>query len=193
MATTLIKTITSSNAASASFADGTSSVVLDNTYKLYRFTFVDINPATDNVYFQFQSNAAGASGYNEESINTVVSTSHNESGTDATEDDYASGSDQINDSATSEGPALGTGFLNLAMGVGNGGDESCAGELFLFDPSNTTFVTQWLSRFNTYRNDNYTQEVRTSGCFNITAAVDEIQFKMSSGNFDGTISLWGVA
>ena len=193
MATTLIKTITSSNAASASFADGTSSVVLDDTYKLYRFTFVDINPATDNVYFQFQSNAAGASGYNEESINTVVSTSHNESGTDATEDDYASGSDQINDSATSEGPALGTGFLNLAMGVGNGGDESCAGELFLFDPSNTTFVTQWLSRFNTYRNDNYTQEVRTSGCFNITAAVDEIQFKMSSGNFDGTISLWGVA
>jgi len=193
MATTLIKTITSSGASSASFEDGTSSVVLDDTYKLYRFTFVDINPATDNVYFQFQSNAAGASGYNEESINTVVSTSHNESGTDATEDDYASGSDQINDSATSEGPALGTGFLNLAMGVGNGGDESCAGELFLFDPSNTTFVTQWLSRFNTYRNDNYTEEVRTAGYFNIAAAIDEVQFKMSSGNFDGTISLWGVA
>ena len=193
MATTLIKTITSSGASSASFEDGTSSVVLDDTYKLYRFTFVDINPATDNVYFQFQSNAAGASGYNEESINTVVSTSHNESGTDATEDDYASGSDQINDSATSEGPALGTGFLNLAMGVGNGGDESCAGELFLFDPSNTTYVTHWLSRFNTYRNDNYTQEVRTAGYFNIAAAIDEVQFKMSSGNFDGTISLWGVA
>ena len=193
MATTLIKTITSSGASSASFEDGTSSVVIDDTYKLYRFTFVDINPATNNVYFQFQSNAAGASGYNEESINTVVSTSHNESGTDATEDAYASGSDSINDSATSGGSGLGTGFLHLAMGVGNGGDESCAGELFLFDPSNTTFVTQWLSRFNTYRNDNYTQEVRTSGCFNITAAVDEIQFKMSSGNFDGTISLWGVA
>tara|TARA_Y100000310_G_scaffold260694_1_gene269759 strand:+ start:589 stop:1170 length:582 start_codon:yes stop_codon:yes gene_type:complete len=193
MATTLIKTITSSGASTVSFEDGTSSVVLDDTYKLYLFTFVDINPATDSAEFQFQSNAAGASGYNEESISTVVTTSHNESGGDATEDAVAQGLDQINDSATSGGSALGTGFLNLAGNIGNGGDESCAGELLLFDPSNTTFVTQWLSRFNTYRDDNYTQEVRTAGCFNITAAIDEIQFKMSSGNFDGTISLWGVA
>ena len=192
MATTLIKTITSTGASTASFVDGTSSVVLDDTYKLYRFTFVDINPATDGAEFIFQCNAAGASGYNEEAINAMHATAHDESDS-ATDYSYVSSGDSINDSATSQGSALGTSFLNLAMNIGNCSDESCAGELLLFDPSNTTYVTHFLSRISVLNQNDNAQDYFTGGDFNITAAVDEIQFKMSSGNFDGTISLWGVA
>ena len=66
----LIKTQTASSSATISFVDGTSDVVLDDTYKEYLFTFNNIHPATDNSNFTFQGNAAGGADYNE----TITST-----------------------------------------------------------------------------------------------------------------------
>ena len=48
---TLIKETTASNVASVSFVHGTSDVVFDTTYKLYLFTFTDINMAGDEAIF----------------------------------------------------------------------------------------------------------------------------------------------
>jgi hypothetical protein len=45
-----IKKLTASSSSTLSFVDGSSSVVLDNTYKEYIFTFKDIHPATDSAY-----------------------------------------------------------------------------------------------------------------------------------------------
>ena len=49
---TFIKKLTASSSATLSFVDGSSDVVLDNTYKEYLFTFKDIHPA-DYSEFQF--------------------------------------------------------------------------------------------------------------------------------------------
>ena len=57
---THIATQTASSSATISFTSG-----IDSTYKEYIFYFVNIHPATDNVYFSFQGNKAGGSGYNE--------------------------------------------------------------------------------------------------------------------------------
>ena len=38
----LIKTLTASSSATLSFVDGTSDVVLDNTYPIYKFVFTNI-------------------------------------------------------------------------------------------------------------------------------------------------------
>jgi len=35
-------------------------------------------------------------------------------------------------------------------------------------------------------------EAFTGGYFNTTSALTKIQFKMSSGNFDGTIKMYGI-
>ena len=48
---TFIKKLTASSSGTLSFVDGSSSVVLDNTYKEYLFTFKDIHPANDQVHF----------------------------------------------------------------------------------------------------------------------------------------------
>ena len=40
----LIKTLTLSNAATASFVHGASSVVLDGTYPIYKFEFINMHP-----------------------------------------------------------------------------------------------------------------------------------------------------
>ena len=175
---TLITTNTSSNAASSSF---TSSI--DSTYKLFVFKFYDVNPATDNVQFSFQVNATDGADYNDSLITSAVFRAyHNESGTDDTSLAYRTGEDQ----------AQVAGFQTIAYALGNGGDESCAGELFLFNPSNTTYVKHFYSRASGYHYSNYATDYYAAGIINDTTAVDDVQFKMSSGNMDAVIKMYGV-
>ena len=176
MALTLITTNTSSNASSSSFTSG-----IDSTYKLYIFKYYDVNPATDNQNFTFQGNVVGQSGYNETITSAYFSNRHNEAGDDTT---LAYDSDRHQNQET--------GYQVLNGGVGNGGDESVAGELFLFNPSNTTYIKHWYSVSQMYNGSNYSEQAYAGGYFNVTGAIDEISFKFASGNFDGTIKMYGV-
>ena len=63
-AITFIKKLTASSSGTLSFVDGSSSVVLDNTYKEYLFTFKNIHSANDQVNFQFNMSIDGGSNYN---------------------------------------------------------------------------------------------------------------------------------
>ena len=173
---TLITTNTSSNAASSSFTSG-----IDSTYKLYIFKFYDVNPATNSVQFSFQGNASGQSGYNETMTTTFFRSLHAEddSGTGL---GYETGYDQ----------AEGTSFQTIVGQQGNGGDESCVGTLWLFNPSNTTYVKHFYARTQEYFEGTHSIDNYTAGYFNVTAAITNIQFKMSSGNMDGVIKMYGV-
>ena len=172
-----ISKATASSSASISFTSG-----IDSTYKEYVFYFYDIHPQTDNVHFTFQGNASGESGYNETITSTAFYYQHKEDGTD-TELDYEAGSDQ----------AQGTAFQRLGQSVGNDNDQCIVGSLRLFNPSSTTFVKHFIGTTNIYHTSDYSVGLRTAGYFNTTSAIDEIQFKMSSGNIDaGEILLFGV-
>jgi hypothetical protein len=178
MAMTLITTNTSSNAASSSF---TSSI--DSTYKLYIFKFYDVNPATDGTHFMFQVNVDGQSGYNETITSASFVASHKEdnSGTPAVA--YEGGeSDQAQE----------TGYQKISANSGNASDESLAGELYLFNPSNTTYVKHFYSRTMTNADNAEAFDQYCSGYVNVTGAIDEISFKMSSGNMDAVIKMYGV-
>ena len=180
---TFIKKLTASSSATLSFVDGASSVVLDNTYKEYVFTFKNIHPATDGVEFSFQVNAVGGSGYNETITSTAFDAYHKEDGS-AAGIEYDTNRDQ----------AQGTSFQALNAGLGNGSDESVSGFLHLFNPSSATFVKHFMSNTNTYYNGGWSLNWRMAGYINTTSAIDEIQFKMSSGNIDaGDICLYGIA
>ena len=50
-AMTLIKTQTASSSSTISFVHGTSDVVLDSTYPIYLFKFINIHPATNETGF----------------------------------------------------------------------------------------------------------------------------------------------
>ena len=178
MAMTLITTNTSSNAASSSFTSG-----IDSTYKLYIFKFYDVNPATDDVHFGFQANAASQSGYNETMTTTYIQAYHKEDDSDTPNVVYTTARDQ----------AQGTSFQAITESQGNGGDESAAGTLWLFNPSNTTYVKHFYSRMGEYISVDRTSDNFAAGYFNTTAAIDDIQFKMSSGNMDAVIKMYGVS
>ena len=173
---TLITTNTLSSSANSSF---TSSI--DSTYKLYIFKFLNIHPASQDVYFQFQANASGQSGYNETMTTTFFKARHSES--DVTADLLYTDNDQ----------AEGTAYQPLSMNVNNANDESCSGELFLFNPSNTTYVKHFYSRTASVQDTPLFNDTFVAGYFNVTAAITNIDFKMSSGNMDaGTIKMYGV-
>jgi len=184
-AMTLIKSITSDGSdATIDFIDGTSDVVLDSTYKTYIFKYISIHPETDDVKLTFQGNEAGGSGYNE----TITSAAWR-----AQLDEGDSDSNLLYTAAADQ--AQGTAYQQLSdNGLGSGNDESMSGELWLFNPSNTTFVKHFIARNNMYQKDDYTNDNFIAGYFNTTAAIDEIQFKMSDGEIQGgTINLYGIA
>ena len=183
-AMTLIKEQTASSSSTISFVDGTSDEVLDSTYPIYIFKFINIHPSGDGVRLQFQGNVAGGSGYNETMTTTSFRAFHNEAGNDQNLE-YIAGTDQ----------AQGTGFQDISdYGGGSGGaDETASGELWLFGLSSTTYVKHFMARASTYLNSDYQSQKYHAGYFNTTSAIDEIQFKMDSGNIDsGTIKLYGI-
>jgi len=173
---TLISTSTASNASSVDITSG-----IDSTYDEYMFVCTDIGPATDNATFSFQVNVAGQSGFNEVMTTTTVHVYQGEGGGAAL--NYETAHDQ----------AQGTAYQTLFDDGGNGSDESCAGILHLFSPSNTTYVTHFYGRFQGYHKNSRSDQNIFAGYVNATGAVDEISFKMDTGNFDGVIQMFGIA
>ena len=179
-----IKKLTASSSGTLSFVNGTSDVVLDSTYKEYMFTFKNIHPnPTGNAHVLFNFSADTGSNYNVTKTTTAFFGNGTESGSGA-QLAYSAGGDL----------AQGTGFQNLTDTVGNDADASCAGTLYLFSQSNTTFVKHFLSRVTCYWSGNGPIDWYAAGYGNTTSAVDAVQFKMSSGNTDaGVVKLYGIS
>jgi len=179
---TLIKTLTASSSATLSFVDGSSDVVLDNTYPIYVFKLINIHPASDDQNFRINFSADGGSNYNVTKTTTGFIAEHGENGSGA-----SLAYNTFLDLAQS------TGVQSIGYNVGNGNDECLSGTLHLFNPSSTTFVKHFIVTTNVYDNSNVTRNVFVAGYCNTTSAVNAIQFTMASGNTDsGTIKLYGI-
>ena len=181
-AMTLIKTLTASSSSTLSFVDGSSDVVLDSTYPIYVFKFIDIHgSAQGSNYFQVNFRD-GSSAFDATKTTTLFRTYH-------FEDDSAAALayEAEHDLAQS------TGALKIAQGISTDNDHCTVGTLHLFDPSSTTFVKHFLSDTQTAHEDNASYRWFVAGYCNVTAAIDGVQFSMSSGNIDsGKIKLYGI-
>ena len=173
---TLISSQTASNSASISFTSG-----LTSTYKAYKFVFSNIHPRTDSVRFTFNLSTDSGSTYAVTKTTTAFAAYHDEADT-ATNLGYQTAFDL----------AQSTAFQRLSDNIGNGADESLSGSLQLFNPSSTTYVKHFIASTNTYEAGNYSSNYYYAGYGNTTSACNAIQFKMDSGNIDGTIYLYGI-
>ena len=181
-AMTFIKKLTASSSGTLSFVDGASSVVLDNTYKEYLFTFNNIHPATDSVNFYVNFSIDGGSNYNVTKTTTWFYTYHNESGNTSSLE-YNAGLDL----------AQGTGNQPIMENIGNDNDQSGSGFLTLYNPSSTTFVKHFTATTQDIIHANYAENAFIAGYCNTTSAINAVQFVMESGNIDaGTITLYGI-
>ena len=183
-AMTLIKEQTASSSATISFVHGTSDVVLDNTYPIYLFKFIGIHPQTDATVFQMNGSADTGSNYNVTKTTTAFYMIHRESETTPVLE-YDAGSDLAQSTAFSRVVSAGN--------TGNDNDQCCVGQMWLFNPSSTTFVKHFMAVGDTVGNSDYDMPGYIAGYFNTTSAIDAMQFKMNSGNIDaGTIKLYGI-
>jgi len=180
-ALTHIKTLTASSSSTLSFEDGSSDVVLDSTYPIYVFKFINIH-GSDNQQLGFQANASGGSGYNETVTNTYFRAFHAEADNSASLS-YDTGRDQ----------AQGSDFIQIISDFGGDNDSCGVGTLYLFNPASTTFVKHFMVTSSNHARSNAARNMFIGGYFNTTSAIDEIQFKMDSGNIDaGKIKLYGI-
>jgi len=172
----LISSQTASNSASISFTTG-----INSTYKEYQFWFIDIHPRTDFVNFTFNLSTDNGSNYNVTKTSTFFQAYHLENGSTA-----GIGYETAQDLAQS------TAFQNISGDIGNDADQSTSGTMSLFNPSSTTYVKHFIATMNNTQYADYQTNYFMAGYGNTTSACNAIQFKMSSGNMDGTILLYGI-
>ena len=155
--------------------------LIDSTYDVYIFKFNAINPATDDVDFTFQCSIDGGSSWNRNMTTTYFRANHGEDGSGQGLA-YKTGDDQANDND----------YQHLGNHMGNGADECFAGELYLFNPASTTLAKNFYATGQYYAYDNVTHNTYIGGYIQ-TPDINAINFKMSSGNMDGEIKMYGIS
>ena len=178
-AMTLIATNTiSSGVSSSSFTSG-----IDSTYDTYLFKWINIHPATNNVEWTLNFRD-GSSAFDATKTTTSFLANHTEAGGGASLS-YSTGLDL----------AQATGYLSLNENTyGTDADASLCGEMFLFSPSSTTFVKHFVIRNTHMATNPGSRQDYSAGYCNVTAAIDGVDFKFSSGNIDsGVIKMYGLA
>jgi len=173
----LLSTQTASSDASISFTTG-----IDDTYETYLFKFINVHPSSDGASFQFQGSTNGGSSYG------VTITSSN-----MRMYNKEDGSDTSWSASTSFDLAQSTSYQSIIDNVGYDNDQSGSGELFIYNPSSTTFTKHFIATGQGGHNGDYCYTNRVGGYFNTTTAVNAISFQFDAGNIDsGIIKLYGV-
>ena len=164
--------------------------LMTSTYGEYIFRFYNVECAgTGGPSFGFQVNATDGADFNDSAItSTAVNALHSEDDSPSAYVVYNTGGDL----------AQATTYQFIATEVGTGADESCAGELHIFNPASTTYVKQFISKLNSVNIGHGASEPAAlttfaAGYINDTTAIDDINFKWSAGNIaSGKIKMWGV-
>ena len=183
-----IKTLTASNSGTLSFVHGSSSVIFDNTYPIYKFEFINCHPTAHDANavggLNFNVTTDG-SNYNIAKTSTAFTAYHKETGGSA-----GMGYNVGNDSAQV------TGAIPLSGQIINDNDASVSGELYIFNPSSTTFLKHFITstnRMDMSGGHRYQNLYHIAGYANTTSALTGVQFSMWSGNIGaGKIKLYGV-
>ena len=174
---TLLQTQTASSSSTIDFTSN-----IDSTYDVYCFKFINCHPANNETNFQVNFRDGGSS-FDATKTSTYFQAYHTESDS-ATSLEYVTGRDN----------AQSTGIQIIGNAIGNNNDESVSGELYLYNPSSTTFVKHYIMRSNSYNGSDYSIDTYVGGYCNTTTAIDGVQFSFASGNIDsGDIKLYGIS
>ena len=177
----LISTQTASSSATIDFTSG-----IDSTYKEYIFKFINIHAASSGQTFTVNFRDGGTN-YDATKTTTYFLAYQDEAG----------GGDAAVSYINSKDLAQSTSAQIISQDTNVDNDASISGTLNLFAPSDTTFVKHFIANtqsMNLSSGNPYSYQAFIAGYINVTAAIDGVQFAMSSGNIDsGTIKLYGVS
>ena len=174
----LLTTNTFTDTVSSSFT-----TKIDSTYDVYIFKLINIHNDVDGDNFAFNCSIDGGSNYNVTKTTTYFRAQHYESGTTSSLA-YLTNRDRAQSTAAQW----------LAESMGNAANKSLSGELYLFNPSSTTYVKHFYATTVDRSNNDYCHNAFIAGYFNTTSAINAISFFSDGGSpaIDGTIKMYGL-
>jgi len=157
------------------------------TYQYHMFQLINIHADTNDVQFRFASSVSDD--YNWSSFWEYK---HNEAGSDDGSHQYAADYDTL---LNADDP-----LANIGRALGNVADESLSGYVYMWglaDEVPRQHAKHWVAITSMHSQFNYHLAGRHHGILvhdgsNSNDSVDQIDFTMSSGTFDGTIRLFGM-
>ena len=182
-ALTFIKDVTVSGASNATILHGSSSVVFDSTYPVYLIKYINVFSSTgQNIAMNFTTNGTD---WNLNQVTTAWVSEHSENDSDVARMDYSESYDKVGTDQT---------IFNVNKGgLENASDASASGEMYVFNPSSTTFATHFMSRANSLSEYPGSTDNFVAGYVNSTSAVTGIRWHVvSSGTLSGTFLLYGL-
>ena len=175
----LLSTQTASASATIDFTSG-----IDSTYDSYVFKFINIHPQNSGEALRVNFSTDSGSNYNVTKTTTVFVSQHFENDSSASLT-YVTGQDI----------AQGTGDQILNV-LANDNDSGCSGEMFLYNPSSTTFVKHFIARTESFVESGGNPKLQdqfVAGYGNTQSAINAVRFLMTTGNIDdGIIKMYGV-
>jgi hypothetical protein len=164
-------------------ASSSVSFTLSSTYKEFQFYFINVHNNTDANSFDFNFSTDNGSNYNVTKTSTVFLAYHVESGA-------FSGLGYRTDGDLAQSTAVQP--LLSGSGMGSDSDQSLSGYMSVFNPSSTTYVKHFIATTSATSDSDLVLNTFIAGYANTTSALTNIRFLPSSGNFDGTIAMFGV-
>ena len=155
---------------------------LTSSYKCYRFTWTSMNVSVNGAEWQiaFRQLGGGFSG----DTKTTTAWNHGHKADDSWSG-QAYGSSQVRSNTADP--------QYIDYDQGSAIDETGSGELYLFNPYNSTYVKQFFCQTTYYKEDNTLQTQYYGGFIDETTAIDGVQISPSSGTMTGVMKLYGFA
>ena len=185
-ALTHIKTLTAdASTATLNFVNGSSDVVLDNTYRTYVFKLINCHASNngDITFYNFSDDTSSHS-YDLSKTSVYVRGRHDEDGSDG----------QISNTGIANYTNMGNSSNKQTFVVNNNSDneDNSGGELWLFNPSSTTFVKHYMSTGVSVGESARSFVSYVNGYVNTTAAITAVQFDLGSAWQAGDVKLYGI-
>ena len=173
---TKLTTLTASTSTDLQF---TSSI--DSTYPIYVFKFINLHTSAASR-FSVNFSTDGGSSYDVAKTTTFVQVYHNET----TDSDKSLGYSTGRDAAQI------TADVEIAVSGDTNNDDSLSGFMYLFNPSSSVFVKQFIVSVSS-SNGGYNYHSQSAGYGNTASAIDAVKFDQDSGTLDsGQIKMYGI-
>jgi hypothetical protein len=168
-----IKTITASSSSSVDFINGSSDVVLDDTYDIYKIFFYNVIPATDAQNLLARVAVSGSFQTDLYKYgNEIIDSDNNQYTNTSSSDSY---------------------FKVGGRGTGNQAGENANGEFTIYNPGQSSVRTNFFWNVNQDGANGHNDSTFGGGHRDDNSAINGVRFYMASGNItSGTFALFGL-
>ena len=175
----------STNTITSSVTESTFTTGIDATYDIYMFAFINMEIDYNGSQIVFQCSTDSGTTWGVEKTTTVFLTYHNEANTTQSFT-YQANQDLATSTAAQS--------ISYQQGGNAPADESLCGFMYLYSPSNTTYVKQFIVTTQFYVATDQSWSWWGAGVFNTTSAINAIKFDSVQGDIvKGTIAMYGIA